>query len=139
MLGWVPRDISRLRSFALYVLCGGSGVAFDFCIFGLLSTFGVNYQIANACGYLGGTLLSFALNRRFTFQVFDKTYRRLFKFLSIATIGFLTSWGLIVFLVQRIGLPPIGAKAIVLVVVLLLQFSLNSLWTFRLHQRCHEQ
>lgn len=139
MLSWVPRDFARLRSFVLYALCGGSGVVFDFCAFGLLTALGVNYQIANACGYLGGTLLSFSLNRRFTFQVFDETYRRLIKFLTVATVGFLTSWALIVLLVQKIGLAPIVAKAIVLGVVLILQFGLNSLWTFRLHQRCHEQ
>jgi putative flippase GtrA len=132
-----PLFFERFRAFALYALCGGSGVALDFCLFGLLSLLGVNYQIANACGYLGGTLLSFVLNRRFTFQVYDRAYERLFKFLSVASIGFLTSWTLIVLFVEKLAFPPLAAKGLVLIVVLLLQFTLNAVWTFRLPQRSH--
>jgi putative flippase GtrA len=122
---------ARLRSFCLYVICGGGGVLVDFCLFALLINFGINYQFANACGYLAGTLLSFVLNRRFTFQVFDDPYGRLFKFLSVAMTGFLASWGLIVVLVEMLSIPPLAAKLIVLVVVVVLQFTLNSLWTFK--------
>jgi putative flippase GtrA len=120
-----------MRKLILYALCGGSGVLLDFAAYMALLAFEVNYQVANACGYFAGTLLSFALNRHFTFQTYDNTLRRLAMFFAAAGVGYLISTIVLWLLIERIGLNPLLAKIATLGVVLVVQFSLNRAITFR--------
>ena len=120
-----------LRRLILYALCGASGVTLDFLLFSGLVTLGVWYQAANLAGYAAGTLLSFFLNRAITFGVKDNTLIRLVSFVSVAGIGFLVSTVALWVLVEQVRLSPVAAKLASLVVVLAVQFTLNSLVTFR--------
>jgi putative flippase GtrA len=89
------------------------------------------YQYANGLGYLAGTLVSFALNRIFTFAMRDRVLQRLAMFLVVAGLGFATSALLLWLLVDVAGLDARVAKLITLPVVVVLQFSLNRRLTFR--------
>lgn len=120
-----------LRRFFLYVICGGSGVTFDFVIFSTLVYLGVYYQVANAVGYAGGTVLSFTLNRRYTFDVRDAPWRRFALFAAVAFVGYCLSSAVLWLLVSHLRFAPIPAKAAALAVVLVTQFGLNSTVTFR--------
>lgn len=122
---------TRIRQFLLYAVCGGTGVLLDLCTYTALIWLGVNYQIANAAGYLIGTLASFALNRHFTFQTYDKTLRRLGLFIATALVGYVVSSLLLWILVSYLTWDPLLAKLATLAVVLVLQFSLNRAITFR--------
>lgn len=117
--------------FLLYCICGGTGVLFDFSIFYAVLTLTDGYQLANAAGYLAGTLLSFFLNRKITFNTQDQTGRRLALFLCIAGIGYAVSTILLWIMVNFFTIDPKIAKIITLPVVVALQFSLNKLVTFR--------
>lgn len=119
------------RKLLLYAICGGSGVLLDLATYTVLLAFEINYQVANACGYVAGTLLSFALNRHFTFQTYDNTLRRLAMFCAAAGVGYLISTVVLWLLVDRVGLNPLLAKIATLGVVLVVQFSLNRAITFR--------
>ena len=55
----------------------------DLVIFYSLVEFGLAYQIANFIGYASGTLLSFGLQRKFTFRIKDRTIFRLILFFII--------------------------------------------------------
>jgi len=120
-----------MRKLVLYAICGGSGVLLDFATYTTLLAFSINYQAANACGYLAGTLLSFALNRHFTFQTYDNTLRRLALFFAAAGVGYVISSIALWLLIDRVGLNPLLAKIATLGVVLVVQFSLNRAITFR--------
>lgn len=120
-----------LRRFVLYALCGGSGVALDFCVYAALVSLSVWYQVANIAGYAAGTLLSFVLNRTITFRVMDAPLRRLASFFAVAAIGYGVSSGALWFLIERMALNQILAKAAVLVLVVIIQFGINSTVTFR--------
>lgn len=121
----------RLRQFVLYAVCGGTGVLVDLSLYTLLVWLQVNYQAANAVGYAAGTLVSFALNRHFTFQAYDKTLQRLGLFFAAALVGYLASSALLWFLVGMLGWAPLPAKLATLSFVLVLQFSLNRAITFK--------
>ena len=82
---------ARYRQFLLYCLCGGTGVCTDYAVFHLLLGVQISPQPANAAGYVAGTLISFALNRAFTFNMRDQTGKRLALFLSTAAIGYSSS------------------------------------------------
>lgn len=120
-----------LRQLFLYAICGGSGVALDFGAYALLVAGGVWYQIANIVGYALGTSLSFFLNRAITFGVKDAPVRRFLSFIIVAAFGYLVSSGLLWMLVDLANVDAILAKILTLVAVLAIQFSLNSLITFR--------
>lgn len=120
-----------LRKLVLYAICGGSGVVLDFGAYALLVAGGVWYQIANIVGYALGTCLSFFLNRAITFGVKDAPVRRFLSFMSVAAFGYLVSSGLLWMLVELARVDAILAKILTLVAVLVIQFSLNSLITFR--------
>lgn len=120
-----------LRKLLLYAICGGSGVALDFGAYTLLVAGGIWYQAANIVGYALGTCLSFFLNRAITFGVKDAPVRRFLSFVSVAAFGYLVSSGLLWALVELARVDAIPAKVLTLVAVLAIQFSLNSLITFR--------
>lgn len=116
--------------FLLYCLCGGIGVATDYFVYYVVFTFGVWYQAANLLGYLAGTLVSFFLNRKITFDVHDKLVRRLAMFLGVAAIGFSASVLMLWLLVDVMLVDARVAKLLTLPVVVALQFSLNRRITF---------
>lgn len=116
--------------FLLYCICGGIGVSTDYAIYYLAFTNGMWYQGANGLGYLAGTLMSFTLNRVFTFGMRDRVLQRLFLFLSVAALGFAASALLLWILVQWMQLDPRVAKLLTLPMVVVLQFALNRRITF---------
>jgi putative flippase GtrA len=116
--------------FLLYCICGGIGVSTDYAIYYLAFTSGMWYQGANGLGYLAGTLMSFTLNRVFTFGMRDRVLQRLFLFLSVAALGFAASALLLWILVQWMQLDPRIAKLLTLPMVVVLQYALNRRITF---------
>ena len=128
----MKKFLLQKRQFLLYCAIGFSGVGLDFGIFSLLVHGGLlDYQSANAIGYACGTLLSFSLNAKFNFRVTDKLALRLASFFSIAFLGWLTSAGLLHLLISGYGCNKYLAKFSTLVVVVLLQYNLNRLLSFR--------
>jgi putative flippase GtrA len=122
----------RQKQFLLYCVIGVSGVMLDFGVYWLLLHSGrLDYQAANAAGYASGTLLTFILNARFNFRVADKIGLRLASFFGVALLGWLTSAGLLQILVGEYHANQYGAKMAALVLVVLLQYNLNRLISFR--------
>jgi putative flippase GtrA len=120
------------KQFLLYCIIGASGVTLDFGIYSLLGiTRLLDYQAANVVGYSSGTLLSFILNARFNFHVTDKIPSRLISFFGIAFFGWLVSASLLYLLIARFGLDKYVSKFATLIVVVLLQYNLNRLLSFR--------
>ena len=119
------------KKLAFYCICGGTGLITDFLIFTVLVYLGVHYQISNTMGYATGTIVSFFLNRAITFNVLDKMLTRLFLFFCVATIGYLGSLLLLWILVELISMEPVSSKLVSLPIIVIIQFSLNKLVTFR--------
>lgn len=117
----------------MYAVCGGTGVLIDLTIYSLLVERSIGYQPANFASYASGTLVSFLLNRHFTFKTYDRTLQRLGLFLATALLGYLLSSALLWVLVGIFSIHPIAAKLATLVFVLILQFSINKAITFRPH------
>jgi putative flippase GtrA len=116
--------------FLLYCLCGGIGVTTDFLIYYLAISAGYWYQLANVIGYFAGTLVSFLLNRRITFDIRDKMARRFAMFMGVAAIGFSSSAFLLWILVDVLSVDSRIAKILTLPVVVVIQFLMNRQLTF---------
>ena len=118
-------------TFLLYCVCGGIGVFTDYLAFYLLVTAGVWYQGANIAGYAAGTLMSFVLNRAFTFKAKDRVGQRLSMFLAVAACGYACSALLLWLLVTAAHLDPRIAKLVTLPLVVTVQYGLNRRFSFR--------
>jgi len=128
----VKRILLAKKQFLLYCVIGASGATLDFGIYSLLvKTRLLDYQTANAIGYGSGTLLSFILNASFNFRVTDKIPLRLTSFFSVAFLGWLVSAGLLYLLIGEVGLDKYLSKFATLIAVVLLQYNLNCLVSFR--------
>jgi putative flippase GtrA len=128
----VKEIFHRNRQFFLYCIIGVSGVSLDFLAYSILLKTGLlQYQAANAVGYALGTLLSFALNARLNFKVRDRLALRLFCFCFVAFLGWAASAATLFLLVNRAGFDKYLSKLITLIVVVVLQYNLNRLISFR--------
>lgn len=116
--------------FFLYCLCGGLGVTTDYIIYYSALTFGLWYQAANVLGYLSGTLVSFFLNRKITFDVKDRMGQRLAIFLGVAAVGFSASAFMLWLMVDVMTVDAKIAKLLTLPIVVVIQYSLNRRITF---------
>ena len=122
----------KRKQFLLYCLIGGCGTLLDFSTYTLLLKFsGLGYQVANAIGYAAGSALSFVLNAKFNFRVADKIPLRLLVFFSVALLGWLVSAGLLRLLIGGYAFNQYVAKFATLFIVVLLQYNLNRLLSFR--------
>ena len=120
------------RQFVLYCAIGCCGTLLDFTLYSLLLEYStLGYQAANAIGYAGGTLLSFVFNARFNFRVADRLALRLGCFFGVALLGWLASATLLHLLVEQFQFGKYPAKLVALVVVVILQYHLNRLLSFR--------
>lgn len=123
----------RQKQFLLYCVIGASGVTLDFIIFRLLvvNLAVLNYQAGNAVSYACGTLLSFILNAKFNFRVTDKIALRLASFFGVAFLGWLASAATLQVLIGHFQVDKTLSKLATLAVVVLLQYNLNRLLSFR--------
>ena len=127
------KDIfARNRQFILYCLIGGTGVTLDFLVYStLVGMAGWHVQYANALGYACGTVLSFILNARYNFKASDRLAIRFLCFCFVALLGWLASAGALYLLVDRFGLDKYLAKLATIGVVVMVQYNLNRLLSFR--------
>lgn len=132
MNGPVKNFLLQKKQFLIYCLIGGSGTAVTCLLFALLHRYaGQTVQVANAIGYSAGTVLSFVLNAWFNFRVSDKIAQRLAAFFGVAFLGWLASAGLLHVLVEQWHWNALYAYVIVILAVLLLQYNLNRMFSFR--------
>jgi putative flippase GtrA len=110
---------------------GGLGVGIDIVIYSVAILFGAWYQLANLMGYACGTLISFILNRAVTFAVKDQIVKRFFLFIGVATCGFLFTTFLLWLFITILSWDAMLSKVLTLPFVLMLQFTLNRLITFK--------
>lgn len=128
----MSNHLFQSKQFLLYCVIGFSGVGLDFGIYSLLiKTRLLDYQAANAVGYASGTLLSFVLNAKVNFRVTDRIALRLLSFAGVAFVGWLASATTLHVLIGSLQWNKYIAKAGTLVVVVLLQYNLNRLISFR--------
>lgn len=120
-----------MKKLMLYSLFGSFCAGIDVIAFHFTVAVGLHYQLANAFGYSLGTIISFFLNRNFTFKVTNAIGYRLSVFFGVAAIGYLFSSAFLFVTIQVNGMDTDFAKVSSLPFVLVIQFTLNKFVTFR--------
>lgn len=102
--------------------------------FTLFYYFGINYLLAHVMGYALGVLNSFYWNKKWVFKDNRKKSATFYKFIAVnlVTLGIHTL--LLYLLVSNAGLQPVLANLLATGASLLINFFLNSKWTFQQQQ-----
>lgn len=119
-----------LRQAASYGVIGVTSAALDAGVFWLMVAHSqVPPQIANVVSVSCGITLSFSLNRVFTFDRRDHTILRFIVFALVGLVGLALSAAILA-AGMHLGLGPLAAKGLSIVVVAAVQFTLNRQVTF---------
>ena len=120
----------RFRELILYGIIGGLCAALDFGLYTLLGMW-IPYLWANVISVHVGIFCSFLLNRQYNFKVKDRPAQRFTIFYLVGLSGLGLSELMIYLLAKRAGWDYVLAKLLTVVVVALLQFTLNKFITFK--------
>ncbi|MGF1445347.1 MAG: GtrA family protein [Pikeienuella sp.] len=120
------------RQFVRFVGVGAIATAAHYALLIGLVTAGVLSPVpASAAGAVLGALVSYGLNRRYTFRSSRAHAAALPRFLTVAALAFLANLCLMVLLHSLAGLPYLLAQMLTTGLVLGLTFTLNRAWSFR--------
>jgi len=119
--------------FLLYSLIGGLGVLIDLAAFNFLYFIFSQkyYMLYHVIGYLLGTIVSFFLNFNFNFKVRTRLKARFASFIIIGFLGLVVSSVFVLYVTYFLNLDARISKVLSLLLVLILQYSLNKRITFR--------
>ena len=131
----LPARISLLdhstRTLLRFATVGAITTALDVTLFAGLTTAGVPAALANVCSYSCGIVVSYNLNRSWTFSV-DGSRLKALKFVVSTLTGLLISTFLVAVLSMTI--PAIYAKCISVPVVFVWNYLAARLWVFNVNE-----
>ena len=104
-----------------FVAAGGSATIINYALFAVLYWAGLNYLVASAIGYVSGIAVSFTINKRLVFTDSTTQPRQFLRYTAIYLVALLAQLGLLEAGV-RLGLDPLIANAIALVIVVVVNF-----------------
>jgi putative flippase GtrA len=119
--------------FLKFGIVGASGVVVDFGITWILKEWvKINRYAANSTGFFAAVISNYMLNRIWTFHSHDKEVGIQFaKFLAVSAVGLAMSNSLIYYLNEKRRVPFYLSKAIATGIVMIWNFGVNYLITFR--------
>lgn len=132
MIPFIEKVYRKFRHLILYGIIGSSSALLDFLIFTILTeVLGVFYLLANGISVTCGLTNSFFLNRKYNFKVTDKTVKRAIIFFSVGFSGLLLNSVLLFVFINYASFSSPIAKLLAIAIEVLLQFTVNSLFTFK--------
>lgn len=132
----VPQALLRLdapvvRQFVKYGIVGASNTILTFAIYTVAVEAGMEYLLALIVGYLAGSLNSYVLNRRWTFDAGHRAHGTVgSRFAVVQALAIGANLALLYLFVHHLGIHKIVAQAILTVPVLAVTFFVNRAWSF---------
>lgn len=130
MIDALRKAYRRNREFVLYCLIGLSGVTADFLVFLALTQVGIDPLVATFISVSCGIINNFVWNAWLNFKVRSHLLIRFLSFYAVGLVGVALSIG-ILWVGSLLGLTPAVAKIISIPIVVVVQFVLNRVVTFR--------
>lgn len=131
--------LNKHQRLITYAVIGGGAVVLDVGLFWVFNELAdLSFVLSNALSVFVAMVYSFILNALFNFRTRDNLLRRFASFGVVTFCGYLVSTA-ILWLGDIIGINATLVKTISLPIVLLLQFSLNSRFTFQVTKNNEDQ
>ena len=125
----VPRVAAQFLRFAVV---GVFGTAAHYAVLGAFVEWaGVSVLLGTTAGFTVGALVSYVLNRRFTFASHVPHALALPKFLAVAVAGAVINWVVVAWLLAHLDVHYLLIQLFATGAVLVWNFVANSIWTFR--------
>ncbi len=124
-----PANWFQLMRFAAV---GASGYAVNLAVYTAALHLGIDYKVAGVLAFLVAVANNFWLNRHFTFDARDgHAGFQAARFFAVSGIAFLFSYGVLLLLVEDVGMSKVLAQAVAVVTATPLSFVGQKLWSFR--------
>lgn len=85
---------------------------------------------ATLAGFVVGAAVSYSLNRHFTFKTERSHTEAGWRFMAIAGLGFVATWGLMTIFVNRLGWPYLPMQLVTTLLVMAISFTGHKFWSF---------
>lgn len=119
-----------------FVAAGGTATVINYALFATLYWVGVNYLLASALGYVSGIAVSFTINKLLVFRDSAKRSGQFLRYTAIYLVALGAQLGLLELGVQ-LGLDPLIANAIALMIVVLANFFVIRRFVFASDHETH--
>jgi putative flippase GtrA len=117
--------------FLLFSIMGAVGTIFHYLVLILsVEYFGLSPMVGTVSGSICGAIVNFVLSHQVVFRSELRFSETAPRFFSVVFVGLTLNAVLMYFLVQRLSVGYIFAQLMTTAVVLLLNYALNSFWTF---------
>lgn len=128
----VRRYHPLIRQVIAFAGAGSAAAVGHFSTLAALVEFGLAGPVrASACGFLVGGVISYVLNRRFTFNATRSHVGAVPRFIAVAGVAFVLNAFLMDLLVHRLGLFYLLAQVVTTGLVLIWTFGAYRIWAFR--------
>lgn len=126
----VKQNIS-LRSLVTFAIVGGFATAVQYALMWLLIwLFDCPLVLASGIGFAVSAIANYLLNAQLTFRSNERHAKTFPRFVATACLGLVINSVLLAFLTS-LGLHPAPAQILTTLGVLLWNYTINALWTFR--------
>ncbi|MCB8821522.1 GtrA family protein [Microvirga rosea] len=99
-------------------------------LIGLVEGMDIHPVPATLAGYVAGGLVSYALNRRHTYESTRPHREATWRFALVALVGFLLTWLFMHLFTVWLGAPYFAAQLVTTGIVMLWSFVAHKAWTF---------
>src|SRR5688572_28412251 len=124
--------LNKHQRLIVYVIIGGGAVVLDVGLFWVFNELAeLSFVLSNALSVFIAMLYSFTLNAFFNFRTRDNLLRRFTSFGIVTFCGYVASTAILWLFSDVMDFNATIIKMLSLPVILLLQFSLNSKFTFQ--------
>lgn len=114
-----------------YIIVGGLGTAIHLTILALcVEWFGIDAVMGSIIGFVGALLVSYVLNHYWTFRSRRSHLSSLYRYVTVSLFGLGLNTGMMYALIHILNIWYFAAQLSVILVVPLVNFLLNSYWTF---------
>lgn len=123
--------ISLMKQFTKYGFIGLLGTVINTLILILsVEVLKLHPMWGSFFGFVGSLIISFFLNTLWTFQNNRVSFRTFFRYTLVSIFGFLINLFIILIIVDTLSLSYLLAQVISVIIVPMVNFLLNKLWTF---------
>lgn len=120
-----------MKQFFRFLLVGVANTAFGYAIiFSVMYLMGASPEISNFVGYLAGLLLSYVLNRNFTFNSIQKRSVEFLRFLVVFCIAYAANFVALLFFIRVILVNPGISQILAGGVYIFASYLLNKYYVF---------
>lgn len=129
MIRKLPEIISK-HSAAKFIIVGVTNNAIGYILFVVLSLIGFGAIQAMTTSYAVGMVISFTLNRRWTFEHRGSIRTALLRFLLVNLVGYIVNFLILWTFVNVLSWPQIPTQLGAIIVVAITTFVIMGLWVF---------